>query len=101
DCSRGPLPLCPQAVLQRDLRRPAELRADPRCVRIRAPLVTGDRWLLSDLQRTAGEALEDANRLAQRRLQAAADVVRPATPDHGEDRRFDDVLDVRPAARLL
>ena len=55
-----------------------------------------------NLERTAGEPLEDADRLAQRRLDAAADVVRPARRRSiARIVAVDDVVDVRPAARLL
>ena len=55
----------------------------------------------ADLERTAGEVLENRDRLPHRGLDPAADVVRAAPSLHRPHRRVHDVVDVRPAARLL
>src|SRR5205085_6161322 len=101
DSTGGPLPLFPEPFLERDVRFPAELAADARGVGVRAALVTANRWMACDVERTAGDGLEERDRLVHRRLDRPADVVRAAPGLHRADRRVDDVGDVCPPARLV
>ena len=89
-----------EAVVERDLRAPAELALDQRDVEHRALHVAEPRRLEPRRRVDARDLRARGVQLRDRRVLAGADVVRAAGLPDGREQRVDDVVDVDEVAAL-